>query len=123
MSRPSPVEIKVRKSARLLEIAFDDGSRFQLPAEYLRVMTGSAADRGHGAGPRRLVAGKQEVALVDAKPIGAYALRLVFDDGHDTGLYSFDELYRLGRDHERVWTEYLRDLEKAGLSRSSLPPA
>ena len=62
-------------------------------------------------------------ALLDVKPIGAYALRLVFDDGHDTGLYSFDELYRLGRDHDRIWAEYLRELEKAGLSRLTLPPA
>lgn len=123
MSRPWPTQIKVRKSARLLEIAFDDGSRFELPAEYLRVMTGSAADRGHGAGPHKLVAGKQDVGLVDARPIGGYALRLVFDDGHDTGLYSFDELHRLGRDHDRIWADYLRDLEKAGLSRSTLPPA
>lgn len=116
-ARPWPTEIKVRKSARTLEIAFDDGARFVLPAEYLRVMTGSAVDRGHGAGPRRPLAGKAAVGLVDAKPVGSYALRLVFDDGHDTGLYSFDELYRLGRDHDRVWTDYLSGLEQAGLSR------
>jgi DUF971 family protein len=117
MSRPWPTEIKVRKSARLLQIAFDDGSRFELPAEYLRVMTGSAVDRGHGAGPRTPIGGKRDVALTDARPVGGYALRLVFDDGHDTGLYSFDELYRLGRDQDRIWADYLRDLEKAGLSR------
>jgi DUF971 family protein len=117
MSRPWPTEIKVRKAARLLDIAFDDGASFSLPAEYLRVNTGSAADRGHGAGPRKLVAGKLGVGLVDARPVGAYALRLVFDDGHDTGLYSFDELYRLGKDHDRVWADYLRELEAAGKSR------
>jgi DUF971 family protein len=119
MSRPWPTEIRVRRAARLLEIAFDDGSRFELPAEYLRVMTGSAVDRGHGAGPRRPIGGKQAVALLDARPIGAYALRLVFDDGHDTGLYSFDELYRLGRERERIWADYLRALETAGLSRTA----
>ena len=116
--RPWPTEVKVRKAARTLEIAFDDGARFELPAEYLRVMTGSAVDRGHGAGARPPIPGKQAVALVDARPVGAYALRLVFDDGHDTGLYSFDELYRLGRDREQVWAEYLRDLERAGLNRT-----
>jgi DUF971 family protein len=118
MSRPWPTDIRVRKAARLLDIAFDDGSRFELPAEYLRVMTGSAADRGHGAGPRRPVAGKQGVGLLDARPVGGYALRLVFDDGHDSGLYSFDELHRLGREQERIWSDYLRDLEAAGLSRT-----
>jgi DUF971 family protein len=117
-ARPWPTEIRVRKSARTLEIAFDDGARFSLPAEYLRVNTGSAADRGHGAGPRKLVAGKAAVAVIDARPIGGYALRLVFDDGHDTGLYGFDELYRLGRDHDQLWADYLRDLEAAGLSRT-----
>jgi DUF971 family protein len=117
MSRPWPTGIRVRKSARLLEIAFDDGARFELPAEYLRVMTGSAVDRGHGAGPRKPLGGKLQVGLVDARPVGGYALRLVFDDGHDTGLYSFDELYRLGRDHDRIWADHLRALEAAGLSR------
>jgi DUF971 family protein len=116
---PWPTEIRVRKSARTLEIAFDDGARFTLPAEYLRVMTGSAIDRGHGAGPRKPLAGKAAVALLDAQPIGGYALRLVFDDGHDTGLYSFEELYRLGRDQDRVWGDYLRDLESAGLPRTA----
>jgi DUF971 family protein len=118
MSRPWPTEIRVRKAARMLDIAFDDGARFELPAEYLRVMTGSALDRGHGAGPRRPVAGKQAVALLDARPVGGYALRLVFDDGHDTGLYSFDELHRLGRERERIWAAYLQELEAAGLSRT-----
>jgi DUF971 family protein len=88
-----------------------------LPAEYLRVMTPSAADRGHGAGPGRTVAGKQTVGLTAAQAIGRYAVRLTFDDGHDTGLYSWDELYRLGRDHGRLWLEYLGRLSQEGLSR------
>ena len=118
-SRPWPTDIKVKKAAKTLEIAFDDGSSFVLPAEYLRVMTGSAVDRGHGAGPRKPLPGKAGVGLLDAKPVGAYALRLVFDDGHDTGLYSFDELHRLGRDHDRVWGDYLRELDAAGLGREA----
>ncbi len=116
-SRPWPVELKLRRSAGVLATSFDDGSTFDLAAEYLRVMTPSAEDRGHGAGPGRCVNGKRGVALVDLQPVGRYAVRLRFDDGHDTGLYSWDELYRLGRDHDRLWAEYLRRLEREGLSR------
>ncbi|MBV9511471.1 MAG: DUF971 domain-containing protein [Caulobacteraceae bacterium] len=117
-TRPWPVELRLRRAARVLEIDFDDGRAFRLPAEYLRVMTPSAADRGHGAGPGRTVAGKQAVGLDDARPVGRYAVRLVFDDGHDTGLYSWDELYRLGRDQNRLWAEYLQRLTREGLSRA-----
>ncbi len=116
-SRPWPVELKLRRDAGVLAASFDDGSIFDLAAEYLRVMTPSAADRGHGAGPGRCVNGKRGVALVDLQPVGRYAVRLRFNDGHDTGLYSWDELYRLGRDHDRLWAEYLRRLEREGLSR------
>ena len=115
--RAWPLELKVSRSARTLTIDFDDGSRFTLPAEYLRVMTPSAADRGHGAGPGRTVSGKRAVGIRDVTPIGRYAARIVFDDGHDTGLYSWDELYRLGRDHERLWSDYERRLAHEGLSR------
>ena len=116
-ARPWPIELRLRGAARTLEIDFDDGARFKLPAEYLRVMTPSAADRGHGAGPGRTVAGKQTVALTGAQAIGRYAVRLTFDDGHDTGLYSWDELYRLGDNHGRLWLEYLGRLSQEGLSR------
>ena len=116
-SRPWPVELKVRRAAKVLEISFDDGRSFRLAAEYLRVMTPSAADRGHGAGPGRTVAGKQSVGLNNATAVGRYAVRLAFDDGHDTGLYSWGELYRLGRDHDRLWAEYLGRLGREGLSR------
>jgi DUF971 family protein len=116
-ARPWPVELRVRRAARLLEIDFDDGARFSLPAEYLRVMTPSAEDRGHGAGPGRTVDGKKDVAIRDVRPIGRYAVRIDFSDGHDTGLYSWDELYRLGRDQIRLWSEFLGRMEKEGLSR------
>jgi DUF971 family protein len=116
-TRPWPDEIRVRRGARTMEIAFDDGARFSLPAEYLRVMTPSAEDRGHGAGPGRTVPGKQEVSIRDVRAVGRYAVRIDFDDGHDTGLYSWDELYRLGQNQERLWADYLKRLEREGLSR------
>ena len=115
--RPWPVELRVRRAARTLEVTFDDGSRFSLPAEYLRVMTPSAADRGHGAGQGRTVDGKRGVGIADLSPVGAYAVRIKFTDGHDTGLYTWDELHRLGRDHDRLWADYLARLEREELSR------
>jgi DUF971 family protein len=118
-ARPWPLELKVRRAARTLDIRFDDGSNFSLPAEYLRVMTPSAVDRGHGAGPGRTVNGKRNVAITGATAVGRYATRLVFDDGHDTGLYSWDELYRLGRDQARLWADYERRLAHEGLSRDT----
>ncbi|HZC15784.1 MAG TPA: DUF971 domain-containing protein [Caulobacteraceae bacterium] len=117
VARPWPLELKVRRAARVLEISFDDGKSFSLPAEFLRVMTPSAIDRGHGAGPGRAVAGKRGVGIADVQAIGRYAARLIFDDGHDTGLYSWDELYRLGRDQARLWADYERRLAHEGLSR------
>jgi DUF971 family protein len=116
-ARAWPTELRVKRTARTLEIDFDDGQRFALPAEYLRVMTPSAADRGHGAGQSRTVFGKQAVGLTGATAIGRYAVRLAFDDGHDSGLYSWDELYRLGRDRDRLWLDYLGRLSREGLSR------
>ena len=116
-ARPWPTELRVRRATRTLEAVFDDGARFSLPAEYLRVMTPSAEDRGHGSGPGRTVFGKSAIGISDVQAVGRYAARIVFDDGHDTGLYSWDELYRLGRDQERLWAEYLARLEREGLSR------
>jgi len=117
--RPWPLELKVARRARTLSVSFDDGRRYVLPAEYLRVMTPSAADRGHGAGPGRAVPGKRGVGIRDIQPVGRYAARIVFDDGHDTGLYSWDELYRLGRDQTRLWADYERRLAHEGLSRDA----
>ncbi len=115
--RPWPLELKVSRRARTLAIRFDDDRSFTLPAEYLRVMTPSAIDRGHGAGQGRTVAGKRGVGIRDIVPVGRYAARIVFDDGHDTGLYSWDELYRLGAHQNRLWAEYEQRLANEGLSR------
>jgi DUF971 family protein len=116
-NRPWPSEIRLKKAERLLEIAFEDGARFSLPAEYLRVESPSAEVQGHGAGQKQIVPGKRNVAIEGLEPIGNYALRLIFSDGHDTGLFSWETLYRLGRDQETIWTEYLAALEARGLKR------
>jgi DUF971 family protein len=115
--RPWPTELKVRRSEKTLTASFDDGSRFILPAEYLRVMTPSAEDRGHGSGPGRTVSGKHNVAIADLEAVGRYAVRIIFDDGHDTGLYTWEELYRLGRNQDRLWADHLARLEREGLPR------
>ena len=117
MSRPWPTELKVRRSENTLTISFDDGSSFVLPAEYLRVMTGSALDRGHGEGDRPPVAGKAGVGISGITPIGRYAVRIKFDDGHDTGLYSWDALHELGAEQPSRWGRYLAELDRAGLKR------
>ena len=116
-ARPWPVELRLAPGGRTLTAVFDDGIRFTLPAEYLRVMTGSAQDRGHGSGPRPPIPGKASVAISDIQPIGSYAVRLVFDDGHDSGLYSWDLLYDLGEHVDEHWDRYLDALGAAGLTR------
>lgn len=116
-ARPWPIELRVAADRSGLAVTFDDGRRYDLPAEYLRVMTPSAEDRGHGAGPGRTVAGKRGVTLSDVRPVGRYAVRLVFSDGHDTGLYSWDELRRLGEGEAAIWAGYLARLTAEGLSR------
>ena len=115
--RPWPAELRLRKGGGALAVAFDDGAAFELEAEYLRVMTGSAEDRGHGAGPRPPIPGTRHVRITAVNPVGSYAVRLVFDDGHDTGLYSWDLLHELGADRDRLWPAYLQTLEQAGLQR------
>ena len=119
MSEPAPwpTDIRVLRAERLLEIDFDDGSRFRLPAELLRVESPSAEVRGHGSGQKRLVSGKRGVNISGVEPVGNYAVRILFDDGHDTGLYSWSYLHELGRDQEAIWRRYLAALEAAGLSR------
>jgi len=114
--RPWPTELKVKRSEKTLAISFDNGERYVLPAEYLRVMTGSALDRGHGE-ERPPVAGKAGVGIAEVTPIGRYAVRIRFDDGHDTGLYSWDALHELGAEQTVRWGKYLKDMERAGLSR------
>lgn len=112
-----PVEIRLRKGARLLVIEFDDGERFELPFEYLRVYSPSAEVKGHGPGQEVLQTGKKDVQVTRIDPIGHYAIRLVFDDGHDTGLYSWKYLYELGRDRAHNWQSYLDRMAAAGYSR------
>jgi DUF971 family protein len=114
---PWPVEIRLRQAEKLLEIAFDDGARFSLPAEYLRVESPSAEVQGHGPGQKQLVAGRRHVGIMAVEPVGNYAVRLKFDDLHDTGIFSWRYLYQLGAELETRWAEYLAALEAAGLSR------
>jgi DUF971 family protein len=113
----TPVEIRLRKASRVLAVSFDDGSRFELPFEYLRVHSPSAEVKGHGGGEGVLVTGKENVQVVRVEPVGRYAVRLVFDDGHDTGLYTWDYLHELGREQDRKWRAYLDRLAARGYPR------
>ena len=106
MSDPVPTEIRLRRASRLLEVSFDDGSRFELPFEYLRVYSPSAEVKGHGPGQEVLVLGKEQVGVKAVEPVGQYAVRLIFDDGHDTGLYTWAYLRELGSDYARKWAAY-----------------
>lgn len=119
MSRPVPTEITLHKRSRLLALRFDDGAHFELPCEYLRVFSPSAEVRGHGPGQGVLQTGKRAVNIRAIEPVGHYAVRLVFDDGHDSGLYSWDYLHELGREQERNWAGYLKALADAGQSRDA----
>lgn len=116
-AQPWPLEIRVRRAERSLEIDFDDGARFALPAELLRVESPSAEVQGHSPSQKVTVAGKRNVAIRELEPVGNYAVRIVFDDGHDTGIYSWPYLYRLGRERERIWQAYLDALAQKGLAR------
>jgi DUF971 family protein len=118
VSAPQPTDIKIRTQSRLLEVAFDDGARFELPFEYLRVFSPSAEVKGHGPGEGILQLGKQAVGVTGVEPVGNYAIRLLFDDGHDTGLYSWPLLYTLGRDRETNWRRYLERCAEAGDGRT-----
>ncbi len=113
----SPQDIILHAVSRQLEISFDDGARFTLPAEYLRVYSPSAEVRGHGVGNEVLQTGKLHVAISGLEPVGHYALKIVFDDGHDSGLYSWAYLYELGVKHDQYWQDYLNRLAAAGASR------
>ena len=116
---PWPTEIRLAKDRKTLTVRFDDGADFALAAEYLRVLTPSAEARGHGAGERKTVYGKRAVTIAAVAPVGNYAVRLTFDDGHDTGLFSWTYLRELGEERERLWTEYLDALTARGLSRDT----
>ena len=110
-------EIRLNKAERVLHVAFDDGSRFSLPVEYLRVESPSAEVQGHGPDQKQTVPGKQKVAVIDIEPVGNYAVRIKFDDLHDTGIYSWDYLYQLGVEYDLRWPAYLAALTAKGLSR------
>lgn len=114
---PKPTEINLHQVSRQLDIAFDDGRTFTLPVEYLRVFSPSAEVRGHGPGQEVLQAGKSQVNITAIEPVGMYAVKLVFSDGHDTGIYSWDYLYDLGAKHDSNWKSYLARLAAAGKSR------
>ena len=115
-----PTELRLAKDRRSLRIAFDDGTAFELPAEYLRVESPSAEVRGHSPAERKTVAGKRQVEIVGVEPVGNYAVKLFFDDLHDTGIYGWAYLYRLGAEQRERFDAYLKDLAAKGLSRD--PP-
>lgn len=117
MTAPSPVEIRVIRADRRLEIDFDDGRTWTYPAELLRVESPSAEVQGHNPAQKVTVPGKRAVAITRIEPVGNYAVRIVFDDGHDTGIYAWDWLYRLGGEQQRIWAAYLEALRGKGLSR------
>ncbi len=106
--RPWPLELRLDAAKTTLSVAFDTGERFALPAEYLRVESPSAEVQGHGPGQKQIVKGKEAVRIAALEPVGNYAVRIRFDDGHDTGLYSWDYLLELGREHKAKWAAYLK---------------
>ncbi|BAQ16288.1 gamma-butyrobetaine hydroxylase-like domain-containing protein [Methyloceanibacter caenitepidi] len=112
-----PTELKLDKDKRVLTVSFDDGARFALPAELLRVLSPSAEVQGHSPEQRVTVPGKQNVRIVQLEPVGTYAVRITFDDGHNTGLYMWDYLRDLGENQEARFREYLNELSEKGLSR------
>ncbi len=114
---PIPTEIRLNKAERVLHVAFDDDTAFALPAEYLRVESPSAEVQGHGPDQKQIVPGKRQVAITAIEPVGNYAVRLIFDDRHDTGIYSWEYLLELGREHGKRWPAYLAELEARGMSR------
>jgi DUF971 family protein len=117
---PWPTELRLRKDRRLLTVRFDTGDSFDLPAEFLRVTSPSAEVQGHSPDERKTVPGKRDVGILELNPVGNYAVRIVFDDLHSTGIYSWDYLLELGREQARLWQDYLDELAAKGLSRD--PP-
>lgn len=116
-SGPHPVAINLHKKSRVLDIEFDDGNRYELSCEFLRVYSPSADVKGHGPGQGVLQTGKEKVSIEEIEPVGNYAIKLHFDDGHNTGLYSWSYLYDLGKNSEHYWQEYLQALKDAGYKR------
>jgi DUF971 family protein len=114
---PWPVELRLKRAEKRLDISFDDGRQFSLPAEYLRVESPSAEVQGHGPGEKTIIAGRAHVGIIELEPVGNYAVRIKFDDLHDTGIYSWDYLYLLGVEQPQRWRRYLAALKEKGLSR------
>lgn len=126
MSELWPTEIRLSGDKRTLTVAFEGGARFDLPAEYLRVSSPSAEVQGHSPSERKVIGGKRAVMILAVHPIGNYAVKLSFDDMHDTGIFGWDYLHELGRDHATRWARYLEELEERGLTReraASVPAA
>ena len=115
--KPWPTELRLHKNRKTLTLTFDDGQAFDLSAEYLRVKSPSAEVQGHSPDERKTVAGKKDVAILEVHPIGNYAVRLVFDDMHSTGIYSWDYFLELGRNRDTYWQDYLDELAGKGLTR------
>lgn len=114
---PEPTEFRYDRQARLLHVAFADGKHLALSAEYLRVESPSAEVQGHGPDQKKLVAGRRHVGIIGIEPVGKYAVRLIFDDLHDSGIYSWDYLLELGQQYDRRWPAYLQALAESGSSR------
>ena len=117
MMTPTPTELNLHRMSRVLEVSFEDGANFKLPAEYLRVYSPSAEVAGHGPGQRKVPLGKEGVNIDRIEPVGNYAVVLHFDDEHNTGIYSWETLYQLGVNHEENWRQYLDELKAAGYQR------
>ncbi len=114
---PWPTELRVNRAEKRLLVTFDDGAHFVLPAELLRVESPSAEVQGHGPSQKTILAGRRHVGIMELEPVGNYAVRIVFDDLHSTGIYSWRYLHYLGRNQDKLWAEYLKALEERGLSR------
>jgi DUF971 family protein len=114
---PIPTEIELKQQSRMMEIAFNNGKRFSLSYEFLRVHSPSAEVQGHGPGQEVLQVGKRSVGITEIEPVGMYAVKPHFDDGHNTGIFSWDYLYKIGEHHDAMWAEYLARLDRAGASR------
>jgi DUF971 family protein len=116
---PIPTELTVRRQSKVVEIAFDDGAAFSIPFELMRVYSPSAEVQGHGPGQEVLQLGKREVLINGVEPVGNYGIKPVFNDGHESGIYTWDTLYKLGKDQDRLWKDYLGRLEAAGFKGDS----
>jgi len=121
-NRPLPTEINLHQQSRVLELTYDDGARFSLPCEYLRVLSPSAEVRGHSPATAKLQVGKEQVGITKLEQIGSYALKIHFNDGHHSGLYDWQYLYKLGRAWQPLWFDYLERLAAAGHQRQGPDP-